>query len=290
MFQEIENTIRSVTDRIGPAVVAIGRNGRGTGFVVAPDRVLTSAHNLRDETVAITFADGRNEQGTVHGADVDGDVAVLAVPTGAATPVTFADTLPGIGAAVVAISRGGFRVRTTLGFVSATGQSFRGPRGRLVRGSIEHTAPLARGSSGGPVCDSSGAVVGINTHRVGDGLYLARAADDVMRRLVADLLAGRSRQRRTLGVALAPAEVAARLRESVGLDAREGLLVRAVDDDGPAAQAGVAKGDLMVAIDDRALHTIDDLVGALEVLTAETAQLSIVRGGDERTVTVIFGK
>jgi serine protease Do len=288
MLQEIENTIRTVAEAAGAAVVSVGRNGRGSGFVVAPNRVLTSAHNLRDQTVAVTFADSRVEQGSVHGVDPDGDLVVIEVPTGDVSPLAFAGSLPGIGAAVVAISRGGHRTRTTLGFVSGLDRSFQGPRGRIVRGSLEHTAPLARGSSGGPVFDAAGAVIGINTHRIGDGFYLARVADGALRARVTELVEGQSVQRRTLGVAVAPAHVAAQLRQAVGLAERDGVLVRGIDETGPAGRAGVLAGDLIVRVGETVVGTIDDLQQALDALTVDTVEVALVRGAEDLTVTVAF--
>ena len=286
---EIEALIRTTAAHAGGSVVSIGRNGRGTGFVIATDRVLTSAHNLRDDTVSVTFADARNEQATVHAEDADGDLVVLAVPTGDALALTFAETAPELGAAVVALARGGHRSRATLGFVSGLDRSFHGPRGRVVRGSIEHTAPLARGSSGGPVFDASGAVIGVNTHRIGDGFYLARLADEALRARVAEMLEGRSPQRRTLGVAVAPNEVARQLRQAVGLAERAGVLIRGVDDAGPAARSGLLVGDLIVRVGDHTVATVDDLQDALEALTADTVEVGVVRGTDELTIPVTFG-
>lgn len=293
MLDELQETVGRLAADAGPAVVSIGRNGRGSGFVVGPDRVLTSAHNLRDRTVAVTFADGRSEQGAVHGDDHDGDVVVLDVPTDDAPALVLAeldaDAPPAVGTAVVALSRGGHRPRATIGFVSGSDRAFRGPRGRVVRGAVEHTAPLARGSSGGPVLDADGRVVGVNTHRVGDGFYLARVSDPALRARVDELLAGRSVRRRRLGVAVAPPEVAERLRRAVGLDdERPGLLVRAVDQDGPAAAAGVSEGDLLVAAGDTALTSVDDLAAALDAADSDEVALTVVRGADERTVTVSF--
>lgn len=175
MLKELQEHVRTIADTAGPSVVSIGRNGRGTGFVVATDRVLTSSRNLRDKTVSVTFADGRTEQARVHGLDGDGDLAVVEVPTGETVALAFAEaeTDTGVGTPVVALSRGGHRPRATIGFVSAVDQAFRGPRGRAVRGGLEHTAPLARGSSGGPVFDGDGR--GGHQHPPGGRRLLPRA-------------------------------------------------------------------------------------------------------------------
>src|SRR5215208_2714024 len=159
VLAEISGSIASAAERVGPSVVGLGRGwGRGSGVVVGDGLVLTNAHNLRDDEVTVTFADGRRETGTVSGADVDEDVAVIAVDTGDAPAVEWAEeTSPAIGTAVYALADpGGRGLRTTLGFVASTGRSFRGPRGRRIRGTIEHTAPLPRGSSGGPLVDGDG--------------------------------------------------------------------------------------------------------------------------------------
>src|SRR2546423_6919349 len=88
VLEELTTSVRTVVDRVGPAVVGLGRGwGRGSGVVTAPGRVVTNAHNLRGEEVTVTFADGRVERGEVVGADADGDVAVVAVDTGDVEPV-----------------------------------------------------------------------------------------------------------------------------------------------------------------------------------------------------------
>lgn len=130
-----------------------------------------------------------------------------------------------------------------------------------LTGSVEHTAPLPRGSSGGPLVDARGRLVGLNTHRPSEGLYLARGADADLRRRVDELLAGRSVQPRRLGVALAPAEAARRMRAAVGLDPRDGLLVRGVVDGSPAERSDLRTGDLIVAVDGTAVATVDELLG-----------------------------
>jgi S1-C subfamily serine protease len=173
--------------------------------------------------------------------------------------------------------------------VSGVGQSFRGPRGRTITGSLEHTAPISRGASGGPVFDRSRRVVAVNTHRSGDGFYLARAVDDVFRARLAELLEGRSPERRTLGVALAPADVAATMRRAVGLPERAGLLVRGVEEGGPAGRAGVQVGDLLVAAGGNDVHTLDDLTSVLDRVTGDSIDIGLVRGVEDLVVHVSFG-
>jgi len=185
VLEEVTGSVRAVVDRVGPAVVGLGRGwGRGSGVVVAPGRVVTNAHNLRGDDVSVTFADGRVETGEVVGVDSDGDLAVIAVETGDAEPVEIAgDASLATGSVVFALANpGGRGLRATLGLVSTTERSFRGPRGRRFRGAIEHTAPLPRGSSGGPLVDEAGRLLGINTVRLDGGLIVAIAADQGPRR------------------------------------------------------------------------------------------------------------
>ncbi|MPY95735.1 MAG: hypothetical protein GEV08_22585, partial [Acidimicrobiia bacterium] len=263
-LQELSHAARAVVAAAGPATVAIGRDGRGSGTVLAEGKILTNAHNLRDRTTQVTFADGRVAQAEVVGADLDGDLAVLAVDTAGIAPLEWASDEVDQGDWVFTLAAGGPRgPRVTTGMVSGRDRAFRGPRGRRVRGSIEHTAPLARGSSGGALLDAAGRVVGVNTHRVERGFYLALPTDADLRRRVDALAAGVTPVRHRLGIALAPGHVAARLRASVGLAPRDGLLVRGVEDGSPAAEAGVRAGDLLVGAAAVDLRTADDLFDAL---------------------------
>jgi serine protease Do len=291
VLTDLTEAARGALDTTAPSVVRIGRGlGRGCGVVVADGIVATNAHNLRDRTTTVTFEDGRDAQGELAAADVDGDVAVLRVDTGSAPPVRWGGTEVGVGDVVFAVARSGAGgTRVSFGIVSATERAFRGPRGRRIRGSVEHTAPLPRGSSGSPLVAGDGTVVGLSTHRIGDGFYLALPADDDLRARIDGLAAGRSRHRPTLGVGLAPAAAGRRLRRSVGLPERDGLLVRGVEGGSPAAVAGIAEGDLLVSVGDRPLLHVDDLYDGLDaVQLGGSLDLGVVRGTDERTVTVTF--
>ncbi len=290
-LEELETSIRRISEVAGPSVVGVsGGRARGSGVVVGENLVLTNAHNLWGERTEVSFATGTTASAEVAGADVDGDVAVLAVDTGGAPPLAWADELPEVGAVVFALADpGGTGLRATFGVISAARRAFRGPRGRRITGSLEHTAPLVRGSSGGPVVGRDGRLVGINTHRLAEGFYLALPADEHLRARVDALGRGELASRPRLGVGLAPGDVARRLRRSVGLDERDGVLVRAVDDEGPAARAGVRVGDLIVVAGGRPITTADDLHEVLDTLGHDqTLRLQLVRGVEELEVQVTF--
>jgi serine protease Do len=290
ILDELQAAVVAAAERVGPSVVGLGRGwGRGSGVVMAEGRVLTNAHVLRGDELAVTRADGEVVHGRVAGTDTDLDVAVIEVDTGPAPAVRWEpDRAAGVatGQPVFALANpGGRGLRTTFGLVTATGRSFRGPRGRRIGGSLEHTAPLPSGSSGGPVVDPEGRLLGLNTVRLEGGLILALPADEGLRRRIDGLVRGEQPARPRLGVALAPPHAARRLRAAVGLPERAGLLVRGVEDGTPAAAAGLQRGDLLVAAGDRPLGGFDDLFDALE--TAEKAlPLTVVRGTEERRVDV----
>jgi serine protease Do len=291
LLQELESSVQAAVERTGPAIVGIGRGwGRGSGFVLAPGRVLTSAHNVRHEEVTVTFADGRQASGRVLGSDGDLDLAVIDVDTADAPTVDWpeADEPVPAGRAVLALANpGGRGLRVTPGFVSSSARSFRGPRGRRVSGAIEHTAPLPRGSAGGPLVDVEGRLLGINAVRVDPGLILALPADGAVRERVDALGRGERPKTVRLGVAIAPPRVARRLRRAVGLPERDGLLVRGVERDSAAERAGLERGDLIVAAGGEEIDRVDPLYEALDAARASgTLALKIVRGADERDVTV----
>jgi len=253
--------------------------------------VLTNAHNVRGGEVAVSFGpDGQAVEGQLAGVDVDGDLAVLNVDTGGIAPLAWADAGPELGAVVFGLANpGGRGLRVTVGMVSALGQAFRGPRGRQVTGSVEHTAPLARGSSGGPVVDADGRFLGLNPNRLGEGFYAAIPADGDLRTRVDSLARGESASPQHLGVGLVPGRAARHLRRSVGLPDRDGVLVQVVQDDSPAARAGLRRGDLITEAGGDPVTSVDDLHAVVDGLAAgDSLSLGVVRGTEDLSLSVTF--
>jgi serine protease Do len=292
VLEELEDAIQTAAERFGPAVIGLGQGwGRGSGFVIEPNRVLTNAHNLRGDEVSVTFHDGRCESGRVLATDADVDLAVIEVETAEIEPLPWSgedlESLP-IGRSVLALANpGGRGLRVTPGFVSSTARRFRGPRRHRIGFAIEHTAPLPRGSSGGPLIDRTGRLLGVNSIRADGGLILAIPGDQAIRDRVEKLSRGEAPKRVRLGVAIAPPRVARRLRRAVGLPERDGVLIRGVERDSAADRAGLERGDLIVAAGGRELDRMDTLYEALDAAGAEgRLELTIVRGAEERTVSV----
>ncbi len=249
--------VADIAQRFGPAVVGLGRGwGRGSGVVVAPNRILTNAHVLRGADVGVGVG-GQLVQGRAVAADPKADLAIVAADTGDVAPAVFAAAPARIGDPVFALADpGGRGLRVTHGHVAAE-----------PRGAIEHTAPVPRGASGSPLLNGEGQLLGLNTVRAEGGFILAVP---VTRARAEALGRGELPQRAQLGVAVS-----------------RGLTVRAVKDAGPAAIAGVAPGDRLMAVDDRPLRSLDDLLDALEREPAHLV-LTVSRGREQRDIDVVL--
>ena len=290
--EELEKAAAAVRELALPAVVGVGRHWpSGSGIVFGEGLVVTSAHNVHSDNPRVHFADGSEKDATAVTTDVAGDLAVIAVSTPSAGIAKWAESGPQLGTPVFAAANpGGRGARLSFGVVSGESRSFRGPGGRPIAGGFEHTAPLPRGSSGGPVLTLRGELLGINTKRLGEGLYAAITTDAGLRVRLDALARGEVVARPYLGVGLLPGEVARRLRSAVGLPERSGVLVQHLDEEGPAAQAGVLRGDLLTSAKGAPLARVSDLHLVLaDSQPGDQINLELVRGSEEKQLNVTLG-
>ncbi len=276
-------------DTVAPAVVRIEvrrgrRAGGGSGVVVAPDGlVLTNAHVVEGVREArIHLIDGTETGASVVGRDEDTDLALLRTHAGHLPFARFGSSRElRQGQLVVALGNPlGFESTVTAGVVSALGRSLRARNGRLVEDVIQTDAALNPGNSGGPLVNSAGEVVGINTAVIpgAQGLSFAVAGDTAAFVLGRLLQHGRVR-RAWIGVAGQTAALPRRLVRIAGLAASSGVRVTEVMPDGPAAQAGVRTGDTLLALDGDPLSGVDDLVRRLtEERIGQAGRLRLLRG------------
>jgi S1-C subfamily serine protease len=281
-------------ETVSPAVVNIevrhgggdGRRGRpaahGSGFALTPDGfLLTNSHvvHAADE-IQVTLNDGHRAGADLVGDDPDSDLAVIRVRTSGLAHAQLADSRQvRVGQLAIAVGNPlGFQCSVTAGVVSALGRSLRARSGRLMDDILQTDAALNPGNSGGPLVNSRGEVIGVNTAIIlpAQGICFAIASNTA--RLVATQLIAFGKVRRSwLGVAGQNVPLARWLVRQHDLLQSSAVLVAGVEPASPAEQAGLAEGDLIVALEDAPIASIDDL----------HAQLTAARAGVSTRLTVI---
>ena len=297
LLDAYSRAVISVVDSIGPAVVAVARRrgqesgGVGSGVLITPDGfALTNSHVVGGhEQVAVTTHDGNVLEAEVIGDDPATDLALLRVAARdlPAAPVGESAGLR-VGQLVIAMGNPfGFQSTVTTGVVSAQGRSLRSQQGRLIENVVQHTAPLNPGNSGGPLLDSRGRVVGINTAIIAmaQGLGFAVPADTA-RWVVGEMLAHGRVRRPALGLSLTMRPIGRELARRLDLLVELAVEVVGVEGGGAADGAGVREGDLVIAIDGRIVTSLDDMHRLLTRRGGGPVMLTIVRGNRQFELTV----
>jgi S1-C subfamily serine protease len=293
LLDAFSQAVIRVVERVAPSVAHV-RRGRaaGSGVVIAPDGyILTNAHVVDDSrAVDIVFVDGATYGAQVVGADAATDLAVVRANGPALVPLELAtaDTLR-VGQLVIAIGDPlGFQSTVTTGVVSALGRSLNAKDGRIIENVIQTDAALNPGSSGGPLVDTHGRVVGVNTAIIAGAQGIAFAIPAATARMVASTLIREGRVRRArLGIAGASTPIGSGLARSLGLSATSGIRVIEVTERSPAARAGVRKGDILVSFDGATIASLTDLQRVLvEDRIGRDALVTLVRRGERLTVSV----
>jgi S1-C subfamily serine protease len=302
LLDAYSETVSGAAANVAPAVVniqvknpSIGRRGEGggTGFFIAPDGfILTNSHVVHGaQSIEVTLHDARTFSATLVGDDPDTDLAVVRIDASQLPFLPFADSKKlRVGQIAIAIgSPYGFQQTVTAGVVSALGRSMRGQSGRLMDDIIQTDAALNPGNSGGPLVNSAGNVIGVNTAVIlpAQGLCFAIAANTAQ--LVAGWLIRDGKIRRSyLGLAGQNATIHPRLVRHHKLANNQGVLVAGIEPDGPARQSGLEERDIIIAFKDAIISTIDDLHRVLlgkEIGVKST--LKVIRGVEMVELSVI---
>ncbi|MFY9345899.1 MAG: trypsin-like peptidase domain-containing protein [Planctomycetota bacterium] len=273
ILQSFSDEIAAIVQRVRPAVLhlrTLGRTSSGTGsaFLCGPDGLaLTNCHVVHGATaVEATFHDGRTAVVDVLGTDATTDLALLRVPAADVPPLPLADSEAlRVGDFVLAVGcPHGLSHSVSAGILSGLGRALPGPGGRTIEDVIQTDAPLNPGNSGGPLLDTQGRVVGIATAIVPLAQGLCFAIPSATARVVLPELRDHGRVvRGWLGVAVNGVEIAPTIAHRLGLPSPRALAVIAVTPDSPAAKGGVQQGDLLLAIDDRTIRGVGDLMAGM---------------------------
>ena len=295
-------------DQVGPAVVRVeGKHGGGSGVVFTPDgflltnsHVVDPANRLRQgsgrqeaglHSIRITLPDGRSLAADIIGSDTDTDLAVLRID-GSRLPWARLGDSKAVRVGQVAIAIGnpyGFDHSVTSGVVSALGRSLRARSGRLMDDVIQTDASLNPGNSGGPLVTTAGEVIGINTAMImpAQGICFAIASNTV--RFVASRLMRDGRIRRShIGIAGQQTTIPRALARTNQMAVTSGVLVASIEDDSPAARAGLTTGDVILGFAGSGVSGIDDLHRLLtDERIGTPAPIVVLRRGERRQLTIV---
>jgi len=304
LLDAYSRAVVSVVNSVGPTVVSIvgGKSqrqqapdqvGAGSGVVIAPDGyILTNDHVIHNaDTLKVSLTDGTRLSATLIGKDPATDLAVIRAQASYLPCSTLgsSDRLR-VGQLVIAMGNPfGFQSTVSTGVVSALGRALRSTKGRLIENIIQHTAPLNPGNSGGPLVDSSGKVVGINTAIIAlaQGIGFSIPANTA-RWVVSQILTHGRVRRGFLGIAARQRPLDRRIVRFHDLKKNYAVEVSSVESKGPAGQAGMRAGDLVVAINGSDVQSVDDLHHFLsEWPIGQPVEIDIVRGDSRQTLVVV---
>lgn len=302
LLDSYSRAVVDVVDTVAPAVVHVEvsgvRNGRraegtGSGVIISPDGLILTNNHVIDgaKDVAISLSDGRRFNARTLGRDPDTDLAVLRGETSETLPSAQLANSKAVRQGQIAIAIVnplGFQSTVTAGIVSAVGRSLRAQNGRLIGDVIQTDAALNPGNSGGPLTNSAGEVIGINTAVImgAQGICFSVASNTALHVLTQVLAHGRVRRAR-MGIVAEQVPLPARVAYRVGLKQSSAVRIREVQPGSPAALGGLLQGDIVVHLDGLPITGVDDLFRMLdESRIDKTVALTIVRSNGTVDVSV----
>jgi S1-C subfamily serine protease len=268
----------------------------GSGFIISSDGYLVTNHHVIENALSVktSFADGNTIPATLIGADPSTDIAILKVYDGDLKPLQFADS-DQLEPGQIAIALGnpmGLQHTVTAGVVSATGRTLRANNGRLIDDIIQTDAALNPGNSGGPLVNSEGKVIGVNTAVIASAQGLCFAVSSNLAGYVAGCLIINGKVRRAhLGVSAQPVNLTPRMIGANQLKTKTGVYVFEVLADINAFNRDIRIGDIIVEMEGRPVATVDNLHKYLnEEAIGKKTSLTVLREGRKQFITVIPGE
>ncbi len=300
LLDAYSRAVIKVVETTGPAVVGItvgkrsepGQIGAGSGVVIAPDGyILTNDHVVHGaKDILVTLTNGTSLRAELIGADPATDLAVIRAEGSGLPYASFGDSSAlRVGQLVIAMGNPfGFQSTVSTGVVSALGRALRSQEGRLIENIIQHTAPLNPGNSGGPLVDSRGRIVGINTAIImmaqGIGFSIP---SNTGKWVVSQILALGRVRRGYLGIAGHQRPLGRRLIRLLNLREESAVEVVSVAPNGPAALGGLRVGDIIISIDGHETANVDEIHRFLsEWPIGKAVKLAVIRGQDRIEVSV----
>ena len=266
--------------------------GSGSGFIFTPDGfILTNSHVVHGaDKIHVTLSDGREFEAKLVGDDPETDLAVIDIDAHGLSSVEFGDSSSiQVGQLVIAIGNPyGFQYTVTAGVVSNLARSFRSRNGRLIDNIIQTDAALNPGNSGGPLVDSQGRVVGVNTAIIPTAQGICFAIPAATAQFVASRLIRDGRIKRSyIGVAGQNVPLHRRLVRYHKLEVETGVLIVGIEDNSPATKAGLVEGDLVIGLDGKPVRNIDDLQRLLtDERVGVAVPITILRGTEKLTLDI----
>lgn len=307
LLDAYSRAVVGVVDKVGPAVVSIGvrkrtrsprygQEGAGSGVIIAPDGFVLTNHHVVEgaEDVQVRLTDGRSFSAHLVGSDPATDLAVVRAEASNLPTAELGDSDSlRVGQLVIAIGNPlGFQSTVSTGVISALGRALRSQAGRLIENVIQTDVPLNPGNSGGPLVDSRGRVIGINTAMIfmAQGISFAVPVNTV-KWVVGELVTRGKVRRAYLGIAGQVRPISRRIQRHLELQAATAVEVVSVEEEGPAHQAGVREGDLMLSVNGKSVASVDDIHRLLTGWTGGSPlSLTILRNGERLQVQIIPGE
>jgi S1-C subfamily serine protease len=289
----LSNDLAEAVARVSEAVVAIHARRRipSSGVIWAPGTVVTASHTItRDEDISLTLPDGGTAAATLAGRDPTTDIAVLRTDSQLSPVERGDDAALQVGRLVLAVGRPGPAVTASLGIISAVGGEWRTWQGGRVDRFVRLDLSVYDGFSGGPLVETGGRVLGLNTSGLSRALAVSLPAVTVDR--VAGELARKGHvSRGYLGLAVQPVRLPDPLRRKLGMGGTMGLVIINLEPGGPADRAGLLLGDIITGLDEREVEDPSDILSVLgPEAVGKQANLRVLRAGEPRSMAVTISE